>query len=98
MRSSSVATTAACTSVAAVVAAIHVLDHRATGDVGENFSGEPGRVEPRRDNGEDRRFSQRISKTLDRIGVHDESYHSEISGRAGRCSDRVCGLSRPVAR
>lgn len=49
-----------------------------TGDFGENFSGETGGVEPRRDDGEDRRFSQRIAKTLDRIGVHDESYHSGL--------------------
>ena len=56
-------------------AAIHVLDHRLAGDVGENFSGETGGVEPRRDDCEDRRFSQRKWQTLDRIGVHDESYH-----------------------
>ena len=59
-------------------AAIHVLDHRPAGDVGENFSGETGRLEPRGDDGEDRRFSQRKWQTLDRIGVHVESYHSEM--------------------
>lgn len=60
-------------------AAIHVLDHRAAGDRGKNFSGETGRLEPRGDDGEDRRFSQRKWQTLDRTGVHDESYHSEIA-------------------
>ena len=59
-------------------AVVDVLDHRVSRDVGEYFSGETGGVEPRRDNGKDRRFSQRISKTLDRIGVHDESYHSGL--------------------
>lgn len=57
---------------------VDVRNHRLAREVGENFSGEPRRVEPRGDNGEDRRLSQRIPKTLDRIGAHGESYHSRL--------------------
>ena len=75
MRSSSVATITRVHERRRRGAPIHVLDHRLAGDVRENFSGETGGVEPRGDDGEDRRFSQRKWQTLDRIGVHDESYH-----------------------
>ena len=34
---------------------------------------------PRGDDGEDRRFSQRKWQTLDRTGVHDESYHRGVT-------------------
>ena len=53
MRSSSVATTTASTPRRVGRAAVDVLDHRPAGDVGEDFSGEAGRVVAGGDDGDD---------------------------------------------
>ncbi len=72
MRSSSVATITACTRDAAAARRYTCSIIGWPAMSARIFPGRRVELEPRGDDGEDRRFSQREWQTLDRIGVHDE--------------------------